>query len=161
MLLGKRPRPALARAFAHGIHMRDTILPEPLRRSLAANDHGMFTHLAWAIGTCLVGSSPASAGAIQPEFEEAAARGTGLLTRWETCTLTDRQARTRRGTDRAEDIPSKGLHKMIRAESGQCVRLPGATIQLGTGYSTWGIATLSMCYYAFHIRRRFLGFNVV
>lgn len=133
----------------------------PLHHNLTERGLGVkvmgdsLTHIALADETWLFCSTHHNADAMLFELEGAKARETGLLIRWETCTMMDMNPETTRAEPAADaDARSMVLHKMTRADRGQCAKMLGATIQIGSEYKGEWIATRQQCWAAFHIRRR-------
>lgn len=121
-------------------------------------------HRAWADNAWLSGDTPCNTVVMLSELESAAADETGLLIRWEKCTVMDMDPEaTMTGPDTGHDARTSVLHNTTRAEKGRCARMLGAAIQIGAGHSGEWDATRQQCWATFHFRRRFWklkGFGV-
>lgn len=111
--------------------------------------------MAWADDTWLFGANPADTYQMLSELEPAAAQSTGLLIRWDKGTVADFAPWERDSGSTTNAIAStRVLRKMTQAKSGDCVRILGATVQIGQGYAGEWEATRQKCWHAFHLRRR-------
>lgn len=125
------------------------------RRGILAEEETL-THLAWADDTWLFSDNPASAEIMLSELESVGARETALLFRWDKCTVMEVPREAPQPEPEADSKPhTKVLHKMARADRGHCVRLMGATTQLGAQYRGERLATRQTCWAVFYLRRRF------
>lgn len=134
-------------------------LLEPLHKSWTERGLGILvdddalTHLAWADDTWIFGSCPCDADQMLPELETEAARSTGLLIRWDKCSVADIRPNGREAV--GTPPPTHVLHKMKRIADGDCVRMLGAMLQIGTKYRGEWDTTKQKCWKAFYLRRRF------
>lgn len=108
----------------------------------SSHAHCWCLSLAWADDTWLFNSTPHNADVTFSELESAAARETGLLIRSDMCTVMDMNPEAMRAESVADANPyTMVLHKITRADKGQCVKMLGATIQIGAEYRGEWIAT--------------------